>query len=304
MKLWLKRIGIAVGALVLLVAVVVGIFVYVQTSAFDKSMNQVYDIPPLKIERSTDPAVLARGEHLAQSVVPCATSDCHGTDLGGGKTAEMGPVAVIACPNITDAGLGAAYSDGELARLLRHGIKKDGRSLQFMPSQDVSWLPDSDLLAVISYVRTLPPKKSPSGPVSIGTLGKVLDRLDKLPLDVARRIDHENAGKGPPPSPTAGYGKLLGKMCTGCHGEGLSGGPIPGAPPEIPIPKNLTPHETGLEGWSFQDFERSLNQGIRKDGTKIDPFMPVEAFKNFDDTEKHALWAYLTKLEPTPFGNR
>jgi hypothetical protein len=303
-KLWLKRIGIAVGVLVLLIAVVLGIFVYVQTSAFDKSMDRVYDLRPLEFERSTDPAVIARGDHLAHSVLPCAASDCHGTDLGGGKTQEMGPLGVITCPNVTPGGLGAAYSDGELARLLRHGIKKDGRSLRFMPVQDVSWLPDSDLLAVISYVRTLPAKKSDNGPISIGTLGKILDRLDKIPLDVARRIDHEQAGKGPPPAPTATYGKLLSQVCTGCPGKGLSGGPIPGAPPEIPIPRNLTPHETGLKGWTFEDFERLLNQGIRKNGAKINPFMPIEAFGKFDDTEKRALWAYLTHLPPTPFGNR
>jgi hypothetical protein len=32
--------------------------------------------------------------------------------------------------------------------------------------------------------------------------------------------------------------------------------------------------------------------------------MPVESWKNLDDTEMHALWSYLRTLPPTPFGNR
>lgn len=136
--------------------------------------------------------------------------------------------------------------------------------MRFMPSHDVEWLPDSDLIALVSYVQTLPPVSRPSGPMEIKTLGKVLDRLNQIPLDIARRIDHSNAGRGPAPSPTAAYGALLGRSCTGCHGERLSGGRIPGAPFELPVPTNLTPHETGLKGWSHEDFKRALVQGIKK----------------------------------------
>jgi hypothetical protein len=304
MKVWLKRIGIGLGALILVVAIGGGIFVTLKTSAFDTSMEKVYDVPVPKIERSSDPAVVARGEHLAHSVYPCAIGDCHGNDLGGGKTTEMGPLGTFTGPNITTAGLGAAYSDGELARLMRHGIKKDGRSVRFMPSHDVEWLPDADVLAIISYVRTLPPVSKPNGPMELKVLAKILDRRDAIPLDIARRIDHANAGKGAPPSPTKEYGKELGRLCSGCHGKTLSGGPIPGAPPEIPIPTNITPDATGLKGWTYEDFDKLLVQGIRKNGKKLDPFMPIEAFGKMDDIEKHALFAFLQTLTPTPFGNR
>lgn len=304
MKRWLIRIGIGIGGLLVLVAVALGIFVYVQTSAFDKSLSKVYDVPLPKIERSSDPMVLARGKHLSESVMPCVNSTCHGADLGGGKTEQMGPIGEITGPNISAGGLGATYSDAELFRLIRHGVKKDGRGVRFMPSQDLEWLPDNDVVAIISYVRTLPPVKRPNGPVRIGVLGKVLDRLDQIPLDSARRIDHEKAGRGPAPTPTAAYGRLLGRVCSGCHGSGFSGGPIPGAPPEIPVPTNLTQHETGLKGWTYEDFERALVKAVRKNGKKIDPFMPTESFGKFDETEKRALWAYLNTLPPTPFGNR
>jgi hypothetical protein len=94
------------------------------------------------------------------------------------------------------------------------------------------------------------------------------------------------------------------RLCTGCHGETLSGGRIPGAPSSFAIPLNLTPDKTGLQGWTFADFERLMVQGTRKNGKPLDPLMPIEAIARMDDTEKHALFSYLMSLPPIPFGNR
>jgi hypothetical protein len=300
----LKRILLGLAALVGLVVVGGAAFVGFHALRFDASMDKVYDIAPKPVVRSTDPTVLARGEHLAKSIGGCVASDCHGSDLGGGKTLVFGPLGKITGPNISSAGLGAAYSDGELFRLIRHGIKKDGRSVRFMPSQEIGWLPDSDIVAMISYLRTRPPSTKPNGPTALGIVGKVVDRLDLIVLDVARRIDQANPEIAPPPSPTAAYGRFIAKGCTGCHGDSLSGGPIPAAPPDLPVPLNLTPHATGLQGWSYEDFDRLLTTGLRKNGKKLDPFMPISVYIEFDETEKKALWAHLSSLPPLPFGER
>jgi mono/diheme cytochrome c family protein len=300
MKRVLKWVGLVLGV----VLVAAAVFGALQVRGFNASMAKVYDVPPPAIARSTDPAVLARGKHVAESVAGCASADCHGADLAGGKTVTFGPIGTITGPNITPAGHGGAYSDGELARLILHGIKRDGRSVLFMPSTDINWLPDEDIQAVISYLRTVPPVAKPDGEISVGVLGKVLDRGDKLPLDVARRIDHQHRTTAPAPAPTAAYGAFLSRVCVGCHGEHLSGGPIPGAPSSIPIPKNITTHETGIKGWTYGDFDRLITQGVKKDGTKLNPFMPVETFGKMNDVEKHALWAHLEAVPPLPFGGR
>jgi len=300
----LKRILVGFAALVGLVLVGIGIFAGFHIVRFNSSMDKVYDIAVKPVQRSTDAAVLARGEHLAKSIAACANGDCHGTDLGGGKTLEFGPLGKVTGPNISTGGLGVAYSDGELFRLVRHGIKKDGRSLRFMPSNEIGWLPDSDIVAIISYLRTLPPSTKPNGPTELGAMAKVVDRMDLIVLDVARRIDHDRPLIAPPPSPTAEYGGFVAKVCTGCHGENLSGGPIPAAPPELPVPLNLTPDATGLKGWTYEDFDRVLTTGVRKNGKKLDPFMPISAYQEFDETEKKALWAYLGSLPARPLGGR
>jgi hypothetical protein len=173
-----------------------------------------------------------------------------------------------------------------------------------MPSPEFAWLPDEDITALLSYVRSVPPVQRASGETKIGLLGKVLDRRNLMALDVARRIDHTQRATAPPPEATAAYGAFVAKPCAGCHRDHMSGGKISGAPPSMPIPANLTPHETGLQRWSFEDFERALNTGTRPDGSKIDPFMPFEAYSKLNDTEKRAVWAYLQSLPPLEFGQR
>lgn len=67
--------------------------------------------------------------------------------------------------------------------------------------------------------------------------------------------------------------------CAGCHtargGARLAGGrPIP-TPFGTVFPPNLTPHATGLAGWSADDFWRALHFGQSRDGRLLLPAHPV-----------------------------
>lgn len=300
----LKKILVGVGALIGIAALGGGGYVLAQVRAFDASMAKVHDVPLPAVARSTDPAVLARGKHLAESIGACATRDCHGPDLAGGTQVDIGPVGATAGPNITAAGVLAVYSDGEIARLIRTGVKKDGRSIRMMPVQDFYWFPDSDVAAIISYLRSVPAVDKPNGMTRVGVLGKILDRRGMFPWDIARFVSTLPHETPPAPAPTAEYGKFVAKLCSGCHGQGLSGGPLPGAPPSMAVPLNLTPDETGLRDWSYEDFTKLLDTGIRKNGKKLDSFMQVEGIRKLNEEERQALWAYLRSLPPKPFGGR
>ena len=301
---FVKRVVKWLGILIVVLLLAAGAFVGFQTMAYGRSMAKVYDIPMPAIARTSDPAVIARGKHLSESVAACATRDCHGNDFAGGKTIDIGPIGALSGPNLTTAGRGRDYTDGELARLMLHGVKRDGTSVRFMPVEEINWLPDDDMAAIISYLRSMPPVEKPDGETHIGVLGKVLDRLDKIPLDIARRVDHQTRKVAPTPAPTAAYGSFIAQTCQGCHGAHFSGGRIPGAPKTLPIPKNITPHETGIKLYTFDDFSKLLDTGIKRDGTRLDPFMPVEAIGKMSPLERQALWAYLQALPPAPFGGR
>lgn len=306
MRLWKK---IALGTVCTLggVGLVGGVWIWRQVAACDASLSRQYEVAVPSISRSTDNQVIARGKHLAESLSGCSNSDCHGANLAGGRPLDLGPLGQLSGPNITPGGKRmSAYTDGELARLVRHGIRHDKRSVQFMPSHEIGWLPDGDLTAVVSYVRSVPPVDRPDGVFAPGFLAKFLDRRNQFVLDVARHIDHakDQPATGLVPSPTAEYGANIAKGCLGCHGEHLSGGPIPGAPPSVPVPRNLTPHEAGLMNWTYEQFDKLLQTGIKPDGSKLDPFMPYETLAKMDDIEKRALWAYLRSVPPLPSGQR
>ena len=76
------------------------------------------------------------------------------------------------------------------------------------------------------------------------------------------------------------------------------------APPDMAIPPNLTPHETGLKEWTEADFDKLLKTGLRKNGKKTDPMMPIDVTRNYSEIEVKALYAYLHGMEPRPFGGR
>ncbi len=294
----LRRVGMSVLALLGLLLIVA---VY-QFVSYGRAAASVYDVEPLQIVATTDPAVLERGRHLAESFGGCL--GCHGPDLGGALVEDMGPIGRMEAPNITTGGVGANYSDGELARAIRHGIDFEGRSLLYMPTAEFNWWPTDDLIAVVSFVRSMPPVQSVSESAVVRPLGKLLSQFGVMQVLSAQTVDHDAPPEAvPDPEPTARYGAYIARGCMGCHGKHLSGGPIPGAPSSLATPANLTPHDTGLGSWTRADFEATLKTGVRPDGRTLDPFMPIASTQAMNEIELDALWAYLGSVEPLEFGN-
>ena len=58
------------------------------------------------------------------------------------------------------------------------------------------------------------------------------------------------------------------------------------------------------EGRTDATRRRLLDTGMRKNGQKLDPFMPLEMLTNMDETERKALWAYLQSVPALELGNR
>lgn len=72
-------------------------------------------------------------------------------------------------------------------------------------------------------------------------------------------------------------------------------------PPDWPSAANLTPHEAGLKGWTFEEFEKAMTTGVSKDGHALrDPMtLIIPQAKRMTDVERRALWKYLTSLPAT-----
>lgn len=293
----LKWIGIT------LVAVVV-LFVGAVYALSERALSKSHAVPDERpVVVPTDPASIARGEHLVKATATCA--ECHGLDAGGQLIAEEGPFASLAAPNLT-RGRGSVTADftpTDWERAIRHGVRADGSSLIVMPTEVFTYLTDEDVGAIIAYLQQAPPVDREFPPVTLSFLGRALVGFGQMPVMVADKTPRVQHAASITPDTTAAYGSYLANIggCRGCHGLELSGGATIG-PPGIPPSANLTP--TGIGDWTREDFERALREGKRPNGTDINPFMPWKIFSGMTDDEITALWAYLQTVPPKEFGGR
>ncbi|HEX7117913.1 MAG TPA: cytochrome c [Longimicrobiales bacterium] len=302
MNIWIRRFGVAAAAGIGLLGVA-GAGVYGISAV---QIGRTYRITPVAIAVPDDSAGRARGRHVAVAIAKCV--DCHATDLGGKVLIDDPGFGRFPATNLTsgEGGIGAAYTDEDLVRAIRHGVRPDGTPLVFMPSHELYHLSDADLGALIAYLRSVPPVDRTLPERRIGPVARMLfvaGRLDVL-LPAAM-IDHDAPRSAPaPPAPTPEYGAYLALAggCIGCHGTGLSGGPIPGTPPDFPPATNLTP--AGIGEWTEQDFFTALREGRRPDGSAIDPRMPWPYTAQMTDDEIRALWRFLRSVPPRETGNR
>jgi mono/diheme cytochrome c family protein len=154
---WLAKIlgGLLAGAATLLFAglFVVGLFGMWQLEA-PRSGRSVSDI---KVEPT--PALIARGQVVAQSCVGCHSFDGSPT-LNGGQT-NHAPVVwglstgVVYAPNLTPGGELRRWSDGEIIRAVREGLDDRGAPL-LHPAGQYRGLSDEDAAALVAYLRSQP----------------------------------------------------------------------------------------------------------------------------------------------------
>jgi len=305
MKRFLKWLGIIFGGIVGLVALLL-VVAYVVTGIRG---SEVYAIPNDNIASSNDPISIDRGRHLVHAIAKC--TDCHGEDFGGKVVVDDPMVGTLAGPNIT-SGKGSVtqgFTDADLARAIRYGVHRDSTPLIMMPSSEYWYHDDEELSAIISYLRSVPPVDRPSVPSNIGPMIRVMNLFGQMDIFPTALIDH--TGKRPPvpaEAATVEYGRHMSTVggCIGCHGPELSGGPIPGAPPDWPPSGNLTPDmTTGIGKWTEADFFRALRNGVTPAGKPLNAqYMPWKATAQMKNVEISALYLYLKSIPAKPAGNR
>ena len=292
MRRWLRRAGIGLGIVLVLV---LGLFA-VAWAHSERALSRAYTIADPPIVVASDPGIIARGRHL---YVSRGCTGCHG-DAGEGKLLfDARPVARIVPSNLTRTVRDPAWTDDAIAAAIRHGVRPDGTPLVFMPANDYMDLDDADTAAIIAWLRTLPASDNEPGRTVVRPLGRVLNLFGKFPMTPAAGIDHAPRPRmAPAVAPTAEYGAYLAQVCTGCHGTDFRGGLV--MVPDTPPTSNLTPHPDALGAWSRDDFFRAMRTGTRPDGSELHPLMPWREFGTMTDTELDALWAHFGTLPPAP----
>lgn len=290
-KSWPRRILLALAALLALVTLLAAFIAL-------SSQRRLHRDYALNVQvAAPDPALVAQGRHLAQSR---GCMDCHGDNLGGKVLADEMPFGRLVGDNLTrmPAGHAGGSVHERMFRALRHGVDMDSRPLLMMPSLEFSHLSAKEIEAISAYVATLEPVDPPLPPSALGPLGRALLAFGKLDGFLsAEKIDHSAPTSPEPPAVgTIEYGRHLAQLCTGCHQRDYAGGPMAHKPGGKQA-ANLTPHATGLSGWSERDFIVAMRTGKRPDGTEIDgSVMPWRAIGTANDDELKSLWRFLGSL--------
>jgi mono/diheme cytochrome c family protein len=298
-----KALKLSLYVIVALIAVVALLAILAHVLS-ERKRQRTIEVPVDPLAFVSDDASIARGKHLFMSR-GCA--ECHGENGAGHVVIDQSGM-FIKSPNIT-RGSGSAvanYGEVDWVRTIRHGIKPDKHPVILMPSADYNQLTNVDLAALIAYVRSLPPVSGEGAVIRLPLIVKALYAVGKI-NDDAETIDHTR----PPPNPVADAvtpenGAYITNTCIGCHGPGLSGGEIPGAPPEWPPAANLTPgNGSAMTRYDTPNkFVTMIRTAKRPDGTDVSRVMPFPSLKNLSDTELGALYAYLKTLPPRAAGNR
>jgi cytochrome c5 len=302
MKKILKWAGISFGILVSLIVLAN----FVLYALGETRLKRVYRVPEESLAIPVDEAALAEGKRIFQYR---GCEACHGEQLQGVVYLDNPAIGQVITPNLTtgEGGIDAQRTDADLLRSIRHGIRPDGTPLLFMPSTEFYYLSDQDLGRVIAYIRSVPPVKNEMPPSKLSITGRIVMNIAKeITFLPAELIPHDAPRPvAPEPGITPEYGEYLSHSCKVCHGLTLSGGEIPGFPPEWPSAPNLTSGEDSrLPMWGEVGFIQIIKTG-QKHGRAINPdYMPWESYRHMTDDELRAVYIYLQSLTPKDFGNR
>jgi len=269
-------------------------------------LKKKYDIPKQTIAIPGDVDSLTEGKRIFRYR---GCEACHGTQLQGLVYLDNPAMGKVITPNLTSGqgGIGAQRTNEDLTRAIKHGIRPDGTPLLFMPSTEFYYLTDKDLGMVLAYIRSVPPANNEMPLSKLSFTGFVVMNITKditfLPAEI---IPHDKIPSvAPEPGVTTEYGAYLSISCYVCHGLTLSGGKIPGFPPEWPATPNLTSGKgSRLPAWGEDGFIEILRTG-KKHGRAISlAYMPWTSYRYMTDDELRAVYLHLMSLPPKEFGNR
>jgi cytochrome c553 len=260
-----------------LIAVVIFAITYVHF-AFEREVARQYKVAEtLSIPLPTNPAEIDEGRRLAQ-LTGC--THCHGETLTGATPVDIPGMARFVAPNLTT--ILPDYSDAELVGLLRRGVKRDGTSAWFMPSQMFSHLHDEDLARIVAWTRTQPQSEGITERTQIHLVGRIVVVLGKF-KSAARQIEDLNAASPGVDTNTRGA-YLVMNLCSECHAQNLEGEPMAKSP-SLDVAR----------GYSAEAFARLMHSGVGLGDRTFELMTPTAKarFVHLTADEVEAIYAFL-----------
>lgn len=263
---------------------------------------------PELIVKPNQPEYVERGMQLVEGLAACGF--CHGakaapgSPLIGGR-AQYDTYGAVPAANLTNSlsGVGA-WSTLDIVQALRTSVDKWGNELSPDVHRGYEWLSDDDAIAIVAYIKALPPAGNSVDRRSISMLDRNTTGLLKSHPEVRGYVPSIN------PKFTLEYGQYLINhvaRCQYCHstpggfiiGESYLGGgaTIRTDKGEKVAPDITSSQVTGIGDWSGEDIVQYLLHGKTPDGNFIDPaFCPVEFYRRAPMSDLLAIAKYLKSV--------
>lgn len=263
------------------------------------------------LKMASTPERVEKGRQLSAMLCNGCHLNPNTGKLTGRKMDEVSMFGAVYSRNITndpEHGIGK-YTDGQLAYLLRTGIRPDGRFLPVMAK--LQKMSDEDLQSIIAFLRSdnawVQADKTENVNSKYSFLTKFLTNMKMIkPMPFYKSIpepDTTNAVKW------GEYVSLYRVECYTCHSadfttddfinpeksKGFFGGGNKFENPDGSkiYSRNLTmDEETGIGRWTEEDFIKAVKTGIVPNGQ---PALrtPMVPFVYLSDSEVKAIYAYL-----------
>jgi cytochrome c553 len=247
---------------------------------------------PLEAVRVPADAAAREQGRLRARLVGCYNG-CHGPEAEGKTWVDEPGLAHITAPNLTR--LIPQYTDAELARLLRYGVRRDGTTAIDMPSYMFYHLSEGDLGALIAFMRSLPAREGPKRERTFSWKGRLELLIGEWPTS-AGDVDRSRQRVGAQPATTSTErGRYIAMItCPECHGPDLEG--YPGDTPPLLI----------VAAYSFEEFTTLMRTGVAKGGRDagLMSYIGRTRTPTLTDQEVADLYAFLRSRVTTGPGPR
>jgi mono/diheme cytochrome c family protein len=254
--------------------------------ASERIVRRTYEAPGTPVVVPQDSVSIHEGERLAK-IHGCI--GCHGEHLQGDVLIDNLLLARVVAPNLTVAA--REFTDAQLERIIRRGVRPNNRSVVVMPSGMFTLLDDADVARIIAYVRSVPGVAGNARGVRLGPGARVMFALSQFTPAVADvRAAEALSSTYPGVKKSMARGAYLVRTsCTECHGLDLRGD---ATHPDLRI----------AAGYSREAFRRFMRTGKALGERELTTMSPVARgrFSLFTDDEVAAVHDYLLARAATP----